>query len=317
MDQERDQEDVVAFLSRGDAYGPGIDHVEHLTTHISHIFLAGEHAYKLKRAVRLPYLDFSTTARRHRFCEQELALNRRTAPELYQRVVAVTRGDGGKLELGGPGSPVDWLVVMRRFGQDCLLYDCATTSRLSPEMLRSLAAEIARFHGLAETIPGAGGADAVDAIIAGNVQAFTALPPGAFDSASVERLWERSRQQLAAVAGLLDARRDAGKVRRCHGDLHLRNICLIDDRPVLFDCIEFSEILSDIDILYDLAFLLMDFVHLGLGAEANAVFNRYLDLSGDDAGIPALPLFMSLRAAIRAHVTATGSRSAGASTITL
>jgi len=112
-------------------------------------------------------------------------------------------------------------------------------------------------------------------------------------------------QRLEAVGGLLDQRRAEGKVRRCHGDLHLRNICLLDGKSTLFDCLEFSDALASIDVLYDLAFLLMDLEHRGLTEFANVVFNRYLDLTNEDDGLPALPLFLSLRAAIRAHVTAT------------
>ncbi len=108
---------------------------------------------------------------------------------------------------------------------------------------------------------------------------------------------------------MLDRRRGTGRVRRCHGDLHLRNICLIDGQPTLFDCIEFSDLISCIDVLYDLAFLLMDLRHRGLVRQCGLVFNRYLDLARDDDGVPALPLFMSLRAAVRAHVTATAAAS--------
>ena len=116
----------------------------------------------------------------------------------------------------------------------------------------------------------------------------------------------------AAVRGLLDRRRANGKVRRCHGDLHLRNICLFDDKPTLFDCLEFSDALASIDVLYDLAFLLMDLEHRGLAEFANVVLNRYLDLTGEDDGLAAMPLFLSLRAAIRAHVTATAMDQAAA-----
>ena len=111
-------------------------------------------------------------------------------------------------------------------------------------------------------------------------------------------------ERLAAIGALLDRRRAAGKVRRCHGDLHLRNVCLFEGRPTLFDCLEFSDELASVDVLYDLAFLLMDLEHRGLADFSNLVLNRYLDLTGEDDGLVAMPLFLSLRAAIRAHVTA-------------
>jgi aminoglycoside phosphotransferase family enzyme len=121
----------------------------------------------------------------------------------------------------------------------------------------------------------------------------------------INEIRENSLQRLAAIGGLLDRRRAEGKVRRCHGDLHLRNICLLDGRPTLFDCLEFSDSLASIDVLYDLAFLVMDLEHRGLTDLSNLVLNRYLDLTDEDDGLPAIPLFLSLRAAIRAHVTAT------------
>jgi uncharacterized protein len=132
-----------------------------------------------------------------------------------------------------------------------------------------------------------------------------------FDADRVRGVFEKWQVQLAAVAELLDLRRAAGKVRHCHGDLHLRNICLFDNRPMLFDCLEFDEALASIDVLYDLAFLVMDLEHRGLGHFANRVLNRYLDRTEEDDGLSAMPLFLSLRAAIRAHVTATALERAG------
>ena len=128
-------------------------------------------------------------------------------------------------------------------------------------------------------------------------------PPIEQDSDGREPL-KRSLERLAAVRTLLDRRRAAGKVRRCHGDLHLRNVCLFDGRPTLFDCLEFSDELASVDVLYDLAFLLMDLEHRGLAVFSNLVLNRYLDLTGEDDGLAAMPLFLSSRAAIRAHVAA-------------
>jgi aminoglycoside phosphotransferase family enzyme/predicted kinase len=303
-DFEQDQLEVVAFLSRPETYGTEIGTVDRLTTHISHIFLAGLCAYKLKRAVRLAYVDFSTLEARRASCDREIALNRRTAPELYLGVVAVVRTDSGVLQLGGQGVAVEWLVAMRRFDQDCLLDNRVAVARLSPETLRCLADEIAQLHRAAEKIADCGGAGAMRAIIVGNTLAFASARSGAFDLAVIDRLQQQCGAHLDAVADLLDARRRGGKVRRCHGDLHLRNICLIDGRPILFDCIEFSDALSMIDVLYDVAFLLMDLAHRRLDAEANVVFNRYLDVCDEDEGLAALPLFLALRAAIRGHVTA-------------
>jgi aminoglycoside phosphotransferase family enzyme/predicted kinase len=282
-----------------------------VTTHISHVFLAAGRALKLKRAVRLPYADFSTLALRKAACERELALNRRTAPVLYRRVVAVTRDPAGALHLGGDGASVEWLVEMTAFDQELLLDRLARRGPLPPGIARALGDAIAAFHDIAEVAPEFGGADAMARIVDGNRKALADGPAGIFDPQSVAALSRDCDSALAAQRRLLDRRRADGAVRQCHGDLHLGNICLIDGRPVLFDCLEFDARLSTIDVLYDLAFLLMDLLEHGLAGDANMVLNRYLDLRSETAGLAALPLFLAIRAAIRAHVTVTRDPSAG------
>lgn len=304
-----DQSAVVAFLSDPASYGADGAQVERLETHISQVFLVGEHAYKLKRAVSYPYVDFSTVERRHQFCEAELALNRRTAPRLYLELRAISRRTDGRLAWGRDGEIVDWVVVMRRFEQGDRLDAMADAGALTPSLLYALAAHIADFHARAERRPDHGGAAALAAVVRENDACLRQSREAGFAAQNIDDLRDRSETWLARVGDRLDRRRAAGKVRRCHGDLHLRNICVLDGKPVLFDCIEFSEAFASIDVLYDLAFLLMDLGHQGQAASANLVFNRYLDLASEDDGLAAMPLFLSLRAAIRAHVTA----SAGAS----
>jgi len=296
----RDQDEIVAFLGDPRSYGAGIDRVDRHDTHISHVFLAGDRAYKLKRAVRFPYLDFSTPRRRRLACEAELSLNRRTAPELYLEVRGIGRTREGRIGWTTRKGALDWVVVMRRFGQDQLLDALARAGSVDERLLLDLVAHIAAFHAQAETRRDFGGSTTMAALIEANEASLRHA--GIFPKAEIAALHARSRDALDAVSDLLDARRDAGKVRRCHGDLHLRNIAVIDGQPILFDCIEFSERIATIDVLYDLAFLLMDLLHRGLGPFANLVANRYLDLTDEDAGLPALPLFLSVRAAIRAHV---------------
>ncbi len=299
-----DQSDTVAFLSDPSSYGLGGADVERHETHISIVFLAGDRAYKLKRAVKYPYLDFSTVEQRRRACEAELRLNRRTAPELYLEARPIARRPDGAVGWGGEGDAVDWVVVMRRFGQDQLLEAMARADRLAPPLLYALAAHIADFHRRAEPRPGYGGAAAMSAIVAENDACLLACRNVEFSRRQVGELRAQSGEWLKRLGSLLDRRRQEGKVRRCHGDLHLRNICVLDGKPVLFDCLEFSEAFASIDVLYDLAFLLMDLEHLGDTTSANQVLNRYLDLTGEDDGLAAMPLFFSMRAAIRAHVTA-------------
>jgi len=300
-----DQRDVIAFLGEPSSYGPAIKRVDIIETHVSLVFLAGDRAYKLKRAVKYPYVDFSSPEHRRRACEAEFTLNRRTAPTLYLEVRALGRMPDGKIRFAGNGPAIDWVVVMRCFEQSSLFDALAQTGGLSARLMNELAGHIADFHAMAERRFDYDGAAALTDIAETNHRRLVATHHVGFAPDCIDAIRASSLQRLAAVGGLLDRRRAAGKVRRCHGDLHLRNICLLDGKPTLFDCLEFSEALASIDVLYDLAFLLMDLEHRGLTDFSNLVLNRYLDLTDEDDGLPAMPLFLSLRAAIRAHVTAT------------
>ncbi|MGD9616880.1 MAG: AAA family ATPase [Alphaproteobacteria bacterium] len=306
---EDEQREVTAFLRDPASYPPGAAPVESVETHASVVFLAGGYAYKLKRAVKYAYLDFSTLALRLAACGAELRLNRRTAPSLYLDVRAISRGPDGNLRWGREGRPddavVDYVVVMRRFEQRELLDNLARRGTLSPPLLYALTAHIAEFHGKAEQRPDRGGGAAMAGLARTNIDILRQCRAAGFDSEQIGRIESALDRAVSRTGTLLDQRRDAGKVRLCHGDLHLGNICLVDGRPLLFDCIEFSEDIASIDVLYDLAFLLMDLDHRRHRDLANLVLNRYLDLTGEDDGLAAMPLFLALRALIRAHVTAT------------
>jgi uncharacterized protein len=298
------QRAVIDFLSKASSYGASVERVDIIETHVSALFLVGDRVYKLKRAVKFPYLDFSTAEQRRGACEAELALNRRTAPNLYLEVRALTRAEDGAVGFGTEGPAVDWVVVMRRFEQASLFDELAKTHRLTAPLMTELADHIAAFHQAAEPRPGYGGAAALAAVVETNHSCLMAARDAGFAAERIIEIRQRSLERLAAVGALLDRRAAAGKVRRGHGDLHLRNVCLFEGRPTLFDCLEFSDELASVDVLYDLAFLLMDLKHRGLADFANLVLNRHLDLTGEDDGLAAMPLFLSLRAAIRAHVTA-------------
>jgi aminoglycoside phosphotransferase family enzyme/predicted kinase len=300
-----DQRDVIAFLKDPSSYGPGVDRVEVVETHASLVFIAGERVFKLKRAVAYPYLDFSTADLRRRACDAELILNRRTSPALYKEVRGLFRGADGAVSFSPTGEALDWVVVMRRFDQALLFDALAETGRLDRHTMDQLADHIARFHASAEQRFDHGGAAEMAELAEVQCRCLAAPSRAGFSPDRVESIHKRWQERVAVLAALLDRRRAAGKVRHCHGDLHLRNICLYDGKPTLFDCLEFDEALASIDVLYDLAFLLMDLEHRGLGHFANRVFNRYLDRSEADDGLAAMPFFLSLRAAIRAHVTAT------------
>jgi len=307
-DNNEIQDRVIAFLSRADSYGPGVDTVQRIDTHISVIFLAGDRAYKMKRAVRFEYVDYGTLARRKVFCDAEIATNRRTAPALYLGSIAVTQSADGTLCLGGEGAPVEWLVEMRRFDQDSLFDRMAADGRLTPDLMSRLADSISRFHGDANPVTERSGTAIMRHILDGNFREIRKSTPALFDPEKVAQLEARCRTALDENAGLLDARALAGCVRHCHGDLHLRNICLVDGEPTLFDGIEFNDEITVIDVLYDLAFLLMDLEHRDHRDRANEVFNRYMALGDGAAGLAVLPLFLACRALIRAHTTVAAAK---------
>lgn len=303
------QQAVIEFLADPATFGlaPG-GQVSRQETHVSHIFLAGDRAYKLKKQVRFPYLDFSTLEARRRACETEVTINRRTAPAVYLGMVAVTDEGGGRLALGGAGDPVDWLVEMRRFPDGALFTHLADAGALNRKLMENLADGIQAFHAAAEIDREHGGAAGIRAIIDNNDASFRAAQGGLFNTDDVDALTAGSRLLQNSLADLLDARQGGGRVRHCHGDLHLGNICLFDGKPTLFDAIEFNDAFARIDVLYDLAFLLMDLDLRGHKRLASFVLNRYLDRApvdgGDLDGLALLPLFLSMRAAVRAHVGA-------------
>jgi len=304
---EEAQRETVAFLSDPNTHGGA--QVETITTHASIVFLAGDRVLKLKRAVKYSYLDFSTVDLRRKFCEAELALNRRTAPQLYRAVQSVTREPDGRLALDGKGEAVDWVVVMQRFPQEALFSRLAEADCLKPDLMRRLADRIAAFHRDAYGMPDFGGVKGVAQVIAINDENLRRDGPPRISEAEAAALTVAARVAASALSDLLEQRRVAGKVRCCHGDLHLNNICLIDGEPTLFDGIEFNPSLACIDVLYDLAFLLMDLRFRGHATEAAIVFNRYLDVTDESDGLATLPLFLALRAWVRAHVTATAAKS--------
>jgi aminoglycoside phosphotransferase family enzyme/predicted kinase len=289
---------VLRFLENGGLGEP----VERIDTHGAHILFGRERAWKMKRAVRFSFMDLSTLARREAAIRAELELNRRTAPQLYEAVMPVTRADDGALALDGPGLPVEWLLRMRRFPAGDQLDEVAGRGDLMPVIVDRLAEVIADFHAAADMAPERGGSHAMRAVISGNADDLRSLVPADFDECEVAALNNATAAELERVTTLLEERRAEGRVRRCHGDLHLRNIVLLDGQPVLFDCLEFSEELASIDVLYDLAFLVMDLLDRGLRSEACRLLQAYGDRSPDDRGLALLPLFLAVRATVRAKV---------------
>jgi len=310
-DKNHLQDDVIAFLGDPASHSPVPDRVERIETHGALVFLADRSVYKIKRAVRYAYMDYSTLERRHAMCQRELEINRRTAPQIYLGVVAITREADGSLAIGGDGTPVEWALHMRRFGQDALLAAMADRNPLDDDLVKVLAATIEMFHRTAPPAANAGGAASLEDIVVELTDAFGAAPE-TLDARAFEA---PARRQLERARACLDARARDGHVRRCHGDLHLNNIVLIDGAPVLFDAIEFDDSFATIDTLYDLAFVIMDLDERGMRDKANLLLNRYLYHSGSDddlEGLIALPLFLACRAGIRAMVAAQRARLAAA-----
>jgi uncharacterized protein len=300
------QEAVFRFLADPKTHGLR-EPVERVDTAGAVVFLAGADAYKVKRAVKFPFMDLSTLDKRREACEAEIAVNRASAPSIYLSALPITRQER-TFALGGDGKVVEWVTHMRRFDENATLDRVADRDGVPDAIIDKLALAIRRSHARAPLRDAVRAAHALETYIEQNDAAF-AERPDLFNPATARKLTRDSRLAFAIVRPVLLKRGEAGFVRRCHGDLHLSNIVLIDGEPTLFDAIEFSDEIASGDVLYDLAFLLMDLEELGQRASANRLFNRYLAPEPPEAltGLVALPLFLSLRAAIRAKVKAAGA----------
>ncbi len=293
-----DQQEVVRYLT-GLSGGPPTQ------THISAVFIGADTVWKLKKAVRLPFLDFSSLAAREHFLRRELELNKPAAPGLYRDVVAVSRRPDGTLALDGDAAldgdtAIDWVLRMAPVPGGDFLDVIAAGGTLTPRLLDDLGDCVAAYHAALPPVPNWDSANALLRITEGNARSALAAGLPAADIA----VWrDRMEAAIEARRGWLTERSYSGCVRRCHGDLHLGNVCLWNGRPVLFDALEFDEALATIDVGYDLAFLLMDLDRRVGRDAANRVMNRYVARTGDLA-MAGFPIFLSQRAMIRAHVLA-------------
>jgi aminoglycoside phosphotransferase family enzyme/predicted kinase len=290
-----EQADAAAFLLRLAGSTP-------VETHISLVFVGRDTVWKLKKAVRLAFLDFTDLAARHRFTLRELVLNQAAAPGLYRDAVPLVRRADGTLALDEPGEVIDWVLRMARVPHDHFLDEIAAAGKLTPELLDALGDAIAAYHqSLASSPREHGVPEAMRHVARGNAQ--SALDAG-LPTDAVQPWLERIMAALDVIAPWLTQRGRDGFVRRAHGDLHLGNLCLWDGKPVPFDALEFDEAMGTIDLGYDLAFLLMDLDRRVDRAAANRVLNRYVARTGDAALTRGLAVFLSLRAMVRAHVEA-------------
>jgi hypothetical protein len=295
---------TIAALRDPHRYPHPVERVTLLETHISWVLLTGRYAYKLKKPVSLGFLDFSTLEARKAACEEELRLNRRTAPDLYLEVVPVT-GTEAEPRLGGKGRAIDYAVKMREFPQDVLLDRVAARGELTPALMDDLAAEVAAFHAqIARAGPGSefGSPEDVIAQARQNFEQVRALDPDQDSAAALQRLAAWTEHEFTHRARVFAARRDEGFVRECHGDLHLRNLLLLDGRIVPFDCIEFNAHLRWIDVMSEVAFVVMDLADHGFAAHAGRFLDAYLEETGDYAGLACLRFYLVYRAMVRAKV---------------
>ncbi len=301
-----DQAALVAALRNPDYYPHPAGQVEVVETHISYVLLSGACAYKIKKAVALGFLDFSTLARRRVYCEEELRLNRRLAPELYLAVVAIT-GSPDAPRFGGNGEAIEYAVQMARFSQEALLDRQLAAGHLSPDVIDELADQLADFHERTQRVPPDqpfGSPEAVWEPMAQNFAQLGQQLSGAADSTRLAALEAWSRQRFSQLADLLAARSRDGWIRECHGDLHCGNIARTGDGLRIFDCIEFDPGLRWIDVLNEIAFLTMDLEERGRADYAHRLLNRYLEAKGEYRGLPLLAFYTVYRALVRAKVAA-------------
>lgn len=296
---------LIESLRNPAVHGAGVERVTVLETHISYVLLTGQHAYKIKKPVDLGFLDFTSLAGRRYYCEQELRLNRRLAPSIYLDVVAIT----GSLDhpvIGGSGPALEYAVKMREFPQDALLSRVLARGELTPAHIDMLAAKVAAFHRGVDTARADASFGFPEDILGFALQNFTQIGPlldDASDRAALDTLDYWTRREHTIRAALLRQRRQDGFIRECHGDLHLGNIALVDGEITIFDCIEFNDRLRWIDVMSEVAFIVMDLQDRLRPDLANRLLNAYVETTGDYAGLPVLPFYLAYRAMVRAKVT--------------
>lgn len=278
--------------------------IEWRETHISQILLTGEWVYKIKKPVDFGFLDFSTLDKRKHFCEEELRLNRRSAPELYVSVEALCRDDQG-YNFCGRGEVIDYAVKMKQFDPESLLLNRMQGVSGQDSFFQTLGYSLARFHSSA-AVSGVdedfGEPESVCFPVEENFRQIKPRLSAQTDKDRLEKIKAWSLEQGERLRPVFETRKQLGMVRECHGDLHLANIALIDDKPVMFDCIEFNERFRWIDVASDLAFLLMDMEFHGYFRQANILLNSYLEYSGDYELLKVLTYYKVYRALVRAKV---------------
>lgn len=305
------QDAMLAELLRPQTYPHPVTKVEHLQTHISHVFLAGDYAYKLKKPVNLGFLDFTTLAKRERACADEVRLNARLAPDVYLGVVTLCAADG-RYRVAEAGcvpreTIVEYAVRMRRLPQEGMLDRLAASGQLTADHVLDIARQMALFHTSTEhhrDLDHYAQLDSIAAPIRQNFQQTQRYIDTCLPRARFERLRDYAENFLRDHAGLFQERIRRGRIVDGHGDLHLGNMCLFHDRVVIFDCIEFNPALRAGDAINDIAFLTMDLTERKLPQLADAFLNEYLQLTGDYHGLALLDFYQVYRACVRGKINA-------------
>ena len=297
---------LIDALRNPDAYPHPADPVELIETHISWVLLAGEFVYKIKKPLDLGFLNFSTLEKRRFYCEEEIRLNRRTAPGIYLDVVGIG-GTPASPSLDKHANPIEYAVRMRRFDVEAGFDHLLANDRLEHDHVVDLGRQLAHLHRVAETASrnsSFGDFDSVADPMRDNFEVLGDKLDAASTGRRLAAIEQWTESQLDRLKPLIETRRRDGWIRECHGDAHLGNVALIDGRATLFDCIEFSEDLRWIDVISDLAFTVMDLRDRGAAGFAWLLLDEYLAHSGDYEGIQLLPLYMVYRALVRAKVNA-------------
>lgn len=282
-----------------------VEPIELIQTHVSYVFLTGDYAYKVKKPVNFGFLDYSTLAARSHFCHQELEMNKRGAPELYLEVLPVTQ-TGEKFSLGGTGEAVEYVLKMRQFPQSALLSEMFDNGTLTESHMEELGRVVAKYHEQSQSsdrIRTFGEVAQVRQAIDENYQQTKNYIGTAQTQAQYAETKKYTDNFFTGRSQLFKSRIEKNKIRECHGDLHLRNICLWNDKILLFDCIEFNEPFRFVDVMYDVAFTVMDLQARQRPDFGNAFLNTYAEQTGDWEGLQVLPLYLSRQAYVRAKVT--------------
>ena len=279
--------------------------IQLMQTHVSYVLLTGDYAYKVKKAVDFGFLNYSTLEKRQHFCEEELRLNQRAAAALYLEVLPITQAEGTYC-LGGNQTPVEYTVKMQQFPQSTLLSQQFEQGELTEALLRQLAEAIARFHLSAETndyIRSFGTVEQIRQSIDENYDQTVGFIGGPQTQQQFDDTKAYTDRFFVTQQTLLQQRVDQDKIRACHGDLHLNNICYWQDQLLLFDCIEFNEPFRFVDVMFDIAYIIMDLTITGRSDLAATFLSHYVEQTGDWHGLQVLPLYVSRQSYVRAKVT--------------